>query len=351
MLVKCLSTSPPVMDSQALPAPCPLEQLPAELQQMILSVLPDIQSLQAAILCCSTIHAAFTSAEASVTSMVLLNELDSDVMPEAFVAESTLHPFETVRPRNPDVYNDNYYQFAEKHLQQRCQSSGSRRLPDALRIVKLHDCIRIWAARFADATLKTMREETMYERLEPDPYDSVQIDATDNEMKRIERAFYRLEIFCNLFRGGLLRLRWAIDRHLADVRRVFCLNFAPWENEQMACVMDFLVRWMSQGRNIFIHPLCFFLTIIDFVGSQQNLRWAHEIPRLKHVEMQKSFLVGYLNNIGLQKLTEVKRAHKPLLKLQKTLVAIQTDSDDLDKEKAFRAYVLTILSPAAMHIH
>ena len=241
------------MDFQVLPGRCPLEQLPAELQQMILSALPDVQSLQAAILCCSTIHAAFISAEASVTSRVLLNEIDSDVIPEAFAALRSLYPSKPVRPRNPDIYNDVDYQFAEQYLQRRCQRSGPRRISDALRIVKLHDCIRIWAATFADATLKTMREETMYERLEPDPYDSMQIDATDLEMKRIERAFYRLEIFCNLFRGRLLRYGVHMNIVFENVRRAFFLNFAPWENEQMACVMDFVVRIMSQGRETFIH--------------------------------------------------------------------------------------------------
>lgn len=242
------------MDSQVLPGRCPLEQLPAELQQMILSALPDFESLQAAILCSSTIHAAFTSAEATVTSRILSNQVDSDVMPEAFAALRSLHLSEPGQPRTSEFY----YQFAAKHLQQRCQPSALSGLHDALRIVVLHNCIRTWAAKFADATLKTMREETMYERVEPDPYDSIQIDATDSEMERIERAFYRLEIYCSLFSGGLLRRAVHLDLFFADVRRVFCSNFAPWENEQMACVMDFLVRIMSQGRKTFIHPFASF---------------------------------------------------------------------------------------------
>ena len=245
------------MNWKPLPGRCPLEQLPAEIQQMILSALPDFQSLQAAILCSSTIYAAFASANASVTSRVLLNQVDFDVMPEAFTALQSLHLFKAGQRRTREETREVHDQFAAEYLNQRRQSTGLLLLHDAMRIVKLHECIHAWAATFADATLKTMREETMYERSEPDPdpYDSVQVDATDNEMKRIKRAFYLVEIYCNLYRPALMRRRSHLSLYLEDVRRVFFSNFAPWENEQLACVMEFVVQMMSQGRKTSISLL------------------------------------------------------------------------------------------------
>ena len=60
-------------------------------------------------------------------------------------------------------------------------------------------------------------------------------------MYRIERSFYTFEIYCSLF--GKSRSRLSLN----DQLDLFFNRFAPWENEQLACVHDFLLDELKPG--------------------------------------------------------------------------------------------------------
>jgi hypothetical protein len=55
---------------------------------------------------------------------------------------------------------------------------------------------------------------------------------------RFCRAFYRVELYATLFRGC------AFADH---VNRWFFLRHPPWENEQLACVYNYLGTRLDQG--------------------------------------------------------------------------------------------------------
>ena len=58
---------------------------------------------------------------------------------------------------------------------------------------------------------------------------------SDTETARIIGAFYRFEIYCNLFRKSDKK-QYSLD----DKTRMFFKGFSPWENEQLACVENYL---------------------------------------------------------------------------------------------------------------
>ncbi|MCJ1256204.1 hypothetical protein MMC24_004024 [Lignoscripta atroalba] len=67
-----------------------------------------------------------------------------------------------------------------------------------------------------------------------------------NEVCRIQRIFYRFELYCNLFREYNRRPRDKEHRFsAAEQERLFHRKFATWEIEQLACVRDYLMRQLS----------------------------------------------------------------------------------------------------------
>ena len=69
--------------------------------------------------------------------------------------------------------------------------------------------------------------------------------ATRQEICRIERALYRFEIYCNIFRESPKAQYSSV---YGEQKRLFFSNFAPWENEQLGCIHDFLARVVSPGQ-------------------------------------------------------------------------------------------------------
>lgn len=65
-----------------------------------------------------------------------------------------------------------------------------------------------------------------------------------NEVTRIERSLYRFEIYCNLFRDSA-QFTFAPG---PEQREAYFSKFSPWENEQLACVQDYLSGAIREGK-------------------------------------------------------------------------------------------------------
>ncbi|KAK1768774.1 hypothetical protein QBC33DRAFT_577229 [Phialemonium atrogriseum] len=211
--------------------PSPIDGLSVELVRMILSVVPDVASLQAAALSCPLFYRAFLEAETAITAQVLLNQIDISVLPEAMAASesSSLRPHDT-EPKNGQVIVD----FVTQNLRQRPTPPRSWSLRKALRLGRLHVYMDGLAKKFAMAAL-TKR-----------PLNRSKSIATRQEICRIERALYRFEIYCNLFRESPK----AQSSVYGEQKQLFFANFAPWENEQLDCIHDFLVQIVSPEHDI-----------------------------------------------------------------------------------------------------
>lgn len=66
------------------------------------------------------------------------------------------------------------------------------------------------------------------------------------ELQRIQRSFYRFELYCNLFsRRAKVHRRDPINSKDKEHKYLFA-RFAPWELEQLVCIYDFLYRQISE---------------------------------------------------------------------------------------------------------
>ncbi|KAF2789047.1 hypothetical protein K505DRAFT_365959 [Melanomma pulvis-pyrius CBS 109.77] len=226
-----------------------IQNLSVELQQVILSNIPDVLSLRSAALSCRVLYNALLSAETIITTRVLLNQVDFDVLPEANIAQEALRLVPCTENRIRD--------FIAKHLHKRQPPPESWNLCDAVTIAKFHTCVSELALQFiATAAMKSPICGTR--------------PITRAEISRIERAMYRFEIFCNLFRG----FEKSDPRLLNQLWATFFLNFSPWENEQLACVHDHLVQavYPADERN---HTRPPFFNDPD-TGPIDVWRWTHQ---------------------------------------------------------------------------
>ena len=207
-----------------------------ELQAQILALLPDIGTLRTAVLSCPAFFHAFRYSEGPIMNSVLLGEIGSAVFPEAVIAleaSSIRHGKPTVQERANSV--------SQKQLLRREQVQWIWTPADALAASKVHFYVHSFATKFASAALSRVPSCSGLQ-LEHSP-------STQQELERIERALYRFEIYCNLFPPSRsMESEIASGDSAAMQYEAFFSRFAPWENEQLACIYDFLVREVSPGR-------------------------------------------------------------------------------------------------------
>ncbi|KAI1371051.1 hypothetical protein F4677DRAFT_436620 [Hypoxylon crocopeplum] len=208
----------------------PVEGLPLELVRMVLSALSDVASLQAAVLSCPLFYHPFLEAETAITTPVLLNQIDANVLPKALATfeSSQLRPHDT-DPKTWEAVTD----FVTRNLRQRPCAPTSWSLLKALRLERLHFHVDRLTKKFVEVALTNP------------PLNPSTSTATCQERCRIERALFRFELYCNLFRESM-----GVQPSIyGEQKQLFFANFAPWENEQLGCIHDFLVRAVSPAFN------------------------------------------------------------------------------------------------------
>ncbi|TGJ83180.1 hypothetical protein E0Z10_g5582 [Xylaria hypoxylon] len=197
-----------------------MDQLPLELLQRILTNL-DLTALRNAALSCRTFFAAFKSTEVLITSEIFLRQINYDVLPEAILVNKSWS-------LGPPSVNKGIA-FAE-NLKHREPAPAKWSLADALPLAQFHEKVSYLASQAAhEALTKQPRLLAMGEPPTP----------TYEEMCRFERALYRFQLYCNVV-GRLFPLA---EKELLDI---FFEWFATWENEQLACIHEHLVRVVSK---------------------------------------------------------------------------------------------------------
>ncbi|KAF4420427.1 zinc finger domain-containing protein [Fusarium austroafricanum] len=201
------------------PRVSPVERLPVEITQKVLSTVTDLLSLRCAALSCPAFFYAFNDAENAITTRVLSTQVGFDLLPEAIAAsESSQLPSHT---------EEEIQEFVANHLRRRRSppESWTLALASALPIGKFHNCVSAFARMFVSNV-------SIRENLGRVGW----LDPTYDETCRIERALYRFEVFRNIL---------SKSRSIEEETNIFFANFAPWENEQLGCIHDFLVRAVS----------------------------------------------------------------------------------------------------------
>ena len=197
------------------------ELLPVELVLTILGSVADIRSLTSTALSCSTIYQILIEGQFQVVPQVLFREIDTEVLPEAI---AVLESFTSVWTKTA-ILN-----FAAETLDDRKTSERSWNLVDAYSVVRMFHQITGLATDFSSQS-KTSRQ-----------IEGEASAPTKSELNRFRRSFYRFQLYCNLF-GDLEHPTFSLQ----EQRIVFFSRFSPWENEQLACVHDYLCRLLSSG--------------------------------------------------------------------------------------------------------
>ena len=214
------------------PPPNSFLGLPLEIKQAICSSLADVASLKALILTCSSLYYAFLKAEHLILAKILQNQIDPAMMHDTLATWKSSQIVQWSRLT------------AEKVMLLYTTGETSSLLPtwnlrNALAVSELHGHIQFFANDFASSALS---QNPVTGLLETDP-----ASASPSELIRIQRSLYRFELYRNLFAE---RRRWFggyFEPFTADDQgRYLAAGFAPWENEQLACVHDYLVVTLSK---------------------------------------------------------------------------------------------------------
>ncbi|EEP79128.1 predicted protein [Uncinocarpus reesii 1704] len=214
--------------------PC-LEGLPTELKQLILAALPDVISLRAAALSCPAMYGAFMDAEHLLTLNVITFQLNPDIIQRAVLAHDvSIHGASWIPKETVDF---------ERALRSRAHSILERRwtLSTALKISRTNDVVRYFTHDFASTMFSTPFAP---EKREPGSW-----ELSRQEINRIEIALYRFEIYSQLFKRPDEQ---AYSDDIFEIEKgLFHRMFPPWENEQLACVYEYLWERMEDAFMFF----------------------------------------------------------------------------------------------------
>lgn len=216
-----------------------IERLSIELLRVILCALPDIATLQSAVLSGSTFYLAFQEAKNSIATQVVLSQIGADLLPDAAAALESSTLSHRLQDADLSTGNQDVKHFMSKYVRERPGPADAWPLGTACRLGKLHACIYQLAQDFA------------LEAMACHPLNQNRRSLTPQELCRIERTLYRFEVYCNLLRGAPQE-RYDQDDDIADAveerNELFFENFASYEIEQLGCIHDFLVRLVSPGQ-------------------------------------------------------------------------------------------------------
>ena len=202
------------------------ESFPLELKHCILSALPDVSTLRAAVLSHSSIYHAFKSAENIITTDVLQNQIPADLLPDARIVldSSRLNQWSRDKVRT----------LLKSYTGRRGERYTKWTLSDAIRVGKLYEHVSFFSKDLANKALSAWPKNNLYNPL-TDPLSST-------EIRRLCRTFYRFELYCNLFR----QYAYEDERYTRrEQKTIFFDLHSHWENEQLGCVHDYLFRRMS----------------------------------------------------------------------------------------------------------
>lgn len=197
-----------------------LEQLPNEIKSAIFAALPDVRSLRCVILAGRVLYFAFKSDESSIVRQVLSHQIQQCVLGDAVtVWKAKRAELKGWNRQHIDRLFEGYHYGTDAFLQT-CD------LASALEIARFRETVQSLSSCLADQSLRSFSEK----------YGNGDVfqAASQKEMIRIERAFYRFELYCVFFGNTEERL---IDPGRKQ-REAFWDRFAPWEIEQIACVYE-----------------------------------------------------------------------------------------------------------------
>jgi len=241
-----------------------ISNLPVELRLAILSYAPNIATLRALTGCCSAFLDAYRSFRMEILSAVLLREFAedgpgglADALAAVWSSQSnqacdgkTLGHSDTSRIRIHRFCGQSHLPCIIKYLGTYREASETGfcdvqqlSLTDSLSLIRLKTAIEFLMKNFL---------QTVWEL----PHSSKPFQMSKTEQQRLRRAFFRWQIYCNLFPYGQIlesqdfRGNFRLGEYAVESSRLaphhkeglFSALFPPWEAEEVRVVQDHYAR-------------------------------------------------------------------------------------------------------------
>ncbi|KAH8756218.1 hypothetical protein F5883DRAFT_718469 [Diaporthe sp. PMI_573] len=219
-------------------APQPtLEDLPVELQGLILSNAPTFQSLSALVHASPNMHRVYSGDRLRILRSVLGTTLEGMLVDALGAHYSGSDLFQEIR------HESLLWAFVKeqeaKYTTPEADWTAQLSYEDAIDLLHFHvRVIEPLAERYASWALASLPTESGQEQAGHQPL-------SDTERRRIQRAMYQLQLFCNVC-GSKGEGRSCPNRIEDNIDRLRVLSiFPPWEIEQILCIHEFAVETYS----------------------------------------------------------------------------------------------------------
>ncbi|KAI8179426.1 hypothetical protein K4K54_008394 [Colletotrichum sp. SAR 10_86] len=291
-------------------APSPLQRVPLHVVAIILTHLPSIQQLGLAILSHRIFHDALKDNIHSVVRGIIANQIPDITLPFAL---ALLGSTKLIGDAEDDI--DSLLEDLTRGISEPRRAAAALidlSLDDYAFLSKNHAAVESLRDGFARETIPAFVERFELEHgghLNP------------QETFRLDRAFYRYQIMCNLYCGRKGSKRDLIPyfgynfRH----RHPFFTEFSPWVNEQLICVYHYLENKVITAYDE--------LAAHDVVWGELPVQWRRDPQELDRVQ---SYLTSELQLCnGLPFLVSVMNAktYEQRLKLLDLLDFEMVDGD------------------------
>lgn len=218
------------LDSSTAPYPF-LEKLPVELQRLVLSKATTLPSLSALVHASPGLHRVYVDNRAAILRSVLVEALDGMLIDALGAYDSGTDLFQKVREESL------LWAFVERQ-EAKYTTTGidwtvELSLDDMIHLLRFHtSVIEPLTERYASWALASLPSSSTNDQAGQQPLG-------DTERCRIQRAMYRLQIFCNVC-GSLGEESSSRERIEDNIDRLRVLSMFPaWEIEEILCLHRF----------------------------------------------------------------------------------------------------------------
>lgn len=210
-----------------------IEKLPVEIQQDILCRVADVKSLGSVILSCTSLYDAYDGYKREIVHNILVNQTNPYLRYETLATgEVTI-----LKPLTPDQtisFLKEYWKWHSRPF----YAIPKVNIREGRLVSDLYANIRYFTDDFIKCALANR------------PLDGCGPDAgmwapTQKEINRIERTFYRYETFCQIFGDPKTAPFTLFQQH-----EVYFRKHPGWENEQFACVHEYLTNKILPGMTV-----------------------------------------------------------------------------------------------------